>query len=128
MQLLKLKINDQTYMSGKITTYMTKEALKIHRDALELRDKALGGTDGQSPEEAAAELLDAVCDITDRKVWLLCEVYGNKFTTDEVEMNLSTEEIDQALNMIISGVSGVIEKNSQRGPRKAAAPPSTKKR
>lgn len=128
MQLLKLKINDQTYMSGKITSYMTKEALKIHRAALDLRDKFLEESDDQRLEEEAADLLDAVCDITDRKVWLLCEVYGNKFTPDEVERNLSTEEIDQALNMIINGASGVIAKNSQRGHRKAAAPPSTKKR
>lgn len=109
MKILKLKLNEDTYMSGKITTYLTKEALRIQREALALGEKAKGMTEASTEE--AAELLDAMFELSDRKAWLVCEVYGNKFTPDQLEKALSTDELDLAVNAIIGGASGVIEKN-----------------
>ena len=126
MVLLKLKINDKTYMSGKITTYMTKEALRIQREALTVGERAMKLESGDV--EGAAELFDDIYELSDRKTWLLCEVYGDQFTPDEVERGLTPDEVDIAINMIISGASGVIEKNSPRGPRQKPGSPQTKKR
>lgn len=126
MKILKLKINDKTYMSGKITTYMTKEALRIQREALTIAEKAQELDKGDL--DIAAELFDEIYELSDRKTWLLCEVYGDQFTPDDVERGLSPDEVDMAINMIISGASGVVEKNSPRGPRqKAGLPPAQKK-
>jgi len=109
MKILTLKLNEKTYMSGKISTYLTKEAMKIQRDALAFGERAKGLTAGDL--EGAGEVLDSLFELSDRKVWLVCEVYGNKFTADELEKSLSNEELDEAVNRIIGGASGVIEKN-----------------
>lgn len=109
MQLLKLKIGDKTYMSGKITTYLTKEAIRIQKDALAYAEAAKGMD--QTDINAASDLLDGLLELQDRKVWLLCEAYGNKFTPDDVERNLAQDEVDLAVNQIIYSTGAAIEKN-----------------
>lgn len=110
MKILTLKINEQNYMSGKISTFHTKEAMKIQRQALALGEQAQGLKE-EINLEGAAEIFDALLELSDKKTWLLCEVYGNKFTPDELEKALSSEEIDVAVNEIIGVVSAAIEKN-----------------
>jgi hypothetical protein len=109
MKILTLKINDQKYMSGKINTYMTKEAMKIQKAALDLGGKAKSIEHAELEE--ATELMEALIELSDRKTWLICEVFENKFTPDALDQNLSSEEIDATINMIIGAASGVIEKN-----------------
>jgi hypothetical protein len=108
MKVLNIKLNGKTYLSTKITMHSTKEALRIQRDAIAL------GKRGQSFEgdtDGAEALMNDLYEINDRKVNLVCEVFGGKFTPDELERALSSDEIDTAVNEIISGVSGTIEKN-----------------
>lgn len=111
MKVLTLKLNDKTYTTGKITTFLSKEALKIQKEALELGKK---GKEIQSDNEnldTVDELLTLLFELKERKTWLICEMYGNQFTADELEKSLDDEEIDNQINAIISGICGVIQKN-----------------
>lgn len=111
MKVLTLKLNDKTYATGKITAFLSKEALKIQKDALTL---AKAGKDVQNDTEnleAVDNLLSSLLEVRERKNWLICEVYGNKFTADDIEKNLDDAEIDAEINRIISGIYGVVAKN-----------------
>jgi hypothetical protein len=61
--------------------------------------------------DIVGDLLDKLGELAERKAALICAVYGDKFTVDELEKNLSDEEINIEINKIIMSVSGVIEKN-----------------
>lgn len=110
MRLLNITLGEKNYMSGKITAFLTREALKLQRDALKLGEAAKKLTESATEAEADA-ILDSVVGLMGRKVWLICEAYGNRFTPDEVERHLANEEIDLEVNKIITAASGVIEKN-----------------
>jgi hypothetical protein len=111
MKVLILNLNEKNYTTGKITTYLSKEALKIQKDALALGKKGNEVQKDTENLEAIDELLTALVDLKDRKTWLICEMYGNKFTADELEKALDDDEIDSQINSIISGICGVITKN-----------------
>jgi hypothetical protein len=117
MKVLTLTINDQTYMTGKISAYMTKEAMKLQKEALEMAKKGLEvaevdlKTDAALGVDLAEEVLNASLELLDRKAWLICEVFENKFTSDDLLKGVSNEDIDATINLIIGAVSKVIEKN-----------------
>lgn len=111
MKVLTLRIGDKTYTTGKITAFLSKEALKIQKDAIALGKK---GQDLQANSEdldMADNLLTDMFELKERKAWLICEVYGNKFSTDILQNTFDDEEIDVEINKIIFGVAGVISKN-----------------
>lgn len=111
MKILTLKLNDKTFMTGKITTFISKEALKIQKDALSLAKAGKNIQNGEVDIDEIDSLLDKLLELKERKTWLLCEVYSNKFTPDEIEKALDDEEIDEAIKSIISGICGIISKN-----------------
>lgn len=113
MKVLSLKLNDKTYMTGKITAFLSKEAIKIQKEALEVSKKG-NSIDIENQDtviDQTNELLTALMELRERKTWLICEVYQNKFTADELENHLSDEEIDVEVNKIIYGIAGVVSKN-----------------
>jgi len=110
MTLLKIKVGGKSYMSSKITMYQTKEALKIHRDAMKMATEAADMKDSGDIERVQL-FMDEMIEINDRKVNMICEVYGGKFSPDDIEKEFSPDEINTAFNDIISGTSGTIEKN-----------------
>ena len=67
--------------------------------------------DMDSTIAAAESLYASMIDLSDRKANLICEVYGNKFTADELDRILEQSEIDAEVNKIINGVTGIITKN-----------------
>ena len=114
MKVLTLTIGDHTYTTGKITAFLSKEAMKINKDSVVLAKRAQevqGGTDVESDMDMIEDLANSVLELSERKAWLICETYGNKFTPDDLEKELSTEEIDAEINAIINGIQGVISKN-----------------
>jgi Co/Zn/Cd efflux system component len=111
MKILMLKIDGKTYTTGKITAFMSKEALKIQKDALALAKTGKSLQDNTDDLELVNELLDKLVELKDRKVWVICEVYGNQFTADAVEKNLDDDEIDAEINKIIYGIAGIVTKN-----------------
>lgn len=111
MKVLTLKLNGKTYTTMKITAFLSKEALKIQKDALVLAKKGKEIQSDSENIELVEELLSDLEGIKERKSCLLCNVYGDKFTPDEIEKTLSDEEIDAQMNSIISGICGVVSKN-----------------
>jgi hypothetical protein len=111
VKILSIQINGKTYMTGKITAFLSKEALKIQRDSLELGKIGKEVQQDGSNLDRVGEMLDMIEDLNKRKAWLICEVYQNQFTPDELEKELSSEEITLEVNRIIFGVTGIISKN-----------------
>jgi len=113
MKILSLKLNDKTFMTGKITAFLSKEALKIQKESLALakKGKILQECAEESQVDGAEELLTAMMEIREKKTWLICEVYQNKFDIETLEKNLDDEEIDQEINKILYGIVGTISKN-----------------
>ena len=111
MRILSIQINGKTFMTGKITAYLSKEALKIQRDPLELAKLGKQVQQDESNVDQISVMFDMIEDLNKRKVWIICEVYQNQFTPDELEKELSSEEIILEVNKIISGVTGIISKN-----------------
>lgn len=110
MQVLSLKLGEKTYTTVKVTAFMSKEAMRINRDAMTLANKSKEIKDNLDAD-AAAEIMEELINLNDRKTCLICEVYGGKFTADEVEKELSSAEIDAEVQKITRGVTGVIVKN-----------------
>lgn len=109
MKILKLTLGGTTYTSSRITVYHTREALKIQKEALQIAQKA--DSLNQQDLEAVSTMLEDLDGLYDRKVCLLCEVYGDQFMADDVERELDEEELEAAVNAIIGRATGVIEKN-----------------
>jgi hypothetical protein len=113
MKVLTLKLNNKTYMTGKITAFLSKEALKIQKEALALgkKGKEIQQLDAENHMEEIEVLLNALAELRERKTWLICEVYQNKFDVETLEKSLSDDEIDEEVNKILYGIAGVISKN-----------------
>ena len=111
MKPLKVKLGEKLYTSCKITAWMAREAIAIHKDALSLARRGKEAHESGSAEEAAELLLDLMDDIATRKANLICEAYGNKFTADELERALSREETEVQIESIMSGVGAILTKN-----------------
>lgn len=111
MKVLTLKLNGKTYTTGKITAFLSKEALKIQKDALTLAKRGQEVQGDTENLEAVDNILSSLLEVRERKTWLICEVYGNKFSADDIEKNLDDDEIEAEINRIISGIYGVVTKN-----------------
>ena len=115
MKVLTLKLGDKVYTTTRITAWMAREAMKISKDAIALARIGQTLNDTEITDElqikTADEALGQVLDLMLRKVNLICKVYGDKFSVDELENELTNAEIDQHIADISSGLSEVIEKN-----------------
>lgn len=109
MKTLILKLGGKTYTTSRITAYLSREAMAVNREMLEIA-KTARALD-QDDLDGAGKLLEDMGNAAIRKANLICEVYGNKFTVDELERGLTNGEIDEQVNKIINGISGVVEKN-----------------
>lgn len=110
MKVLTLKINGTTHATAKITAYNARQALKIQQESLGIAETAerLGGEAGVAETNA---LINAMIELRDKKTLLIVDVYGYKFSPEDLEKELSDNEIDLEISRIINGISGVIEKN-----------------
>ena len=111
MKVLTLKLGDQSYSTGKITAYLSREALKIQSEAIKVAKRGQELIKDADNLDMAGELIEDIVSIRDKKSWLLCQVYGDQFTIEDLERELDDEEIDTEVNRIISGISGVVTKN-----------------
>jgi len=111
MNVLSMKLLEKTYVAGKITAFASKEALKIQEDAIEIAETAKKVQENTQNISLVKELISKLEEINARKTYIICEVYNNKFTPDELENSLSLQEIDGEINKIVSGVTGIITKN-----------------
>lgn len=115
MKVLTLKFGEKTYTTGKLTAFLAREVMKVGKQALELAktQKSYADIEVNSSEydlDKAAELVDAIEELSNKSAWIICEAYGNKFTMDELEKNLSTQEINAEINRITAAITGTMEK------------------
>lgn len=114
MKVLILELNGKKYTTGKITAWLSKEATKIQKTALDVAsDGKKIDTETETDEnlQNIKNVLSQLEELRDRKTALIVETYGNQFTADEFEKALSDEEIDEQINSIISGIHGILSKN-----------------
>jgi hypothetical protein len=111
MQILKIKIKGKTFQAGKISSFLSKQVMGIQKDALAMMKKVKAMDQDNIDEDQAEELFAFAEGIHDRKVFVICEVYQNQFSAEEVEKEFSNAEIDAELNKISNGINGVITKN-----------------
>lgn len=111
MNVLTIKIGDSTHIAGRIKAGLSREALKIQAEALALAKEGMKIEENPNDVEAAGKIIESLLSLRDRKAWLICQVYGDEFTLDELEESLTDQEIDIEINKIIAGVAGVITKN-----------------
>lgn len=112
MNVLRLELNGKVYMTGKLTAFISKEALKLQRDSIEFAKKAKEIQNSQDEDiENISYILQALSELRDKKSWLICEAYGNQFTVNDIENEFSVEEIESEVNKILYGVTGIITKN-----------------
>ena len=110
MKVLILTLGEKKYTTGKITAYLTRKSFAINKMALQIAK--MSETLGDEPNtDEVFKMLEEIEQLKLEKANLICEVYGNKFSVDDLEKELSDEEIDEEISRISYGISGEIEKN-----------------
>lgn len=113
MKMLTIEINGEKFLSSKISAYHSREARKIQKDSIQLAKKGralVKGIEGDGMDETE-DIMAILDDLANRKACLICEIYGSKFTSDDLEKNLSDGEIDAAVNNILFAVDQTLSKN-----------------
>jgi hypothetical protein len=111
MNVLNIRVIGKTYTTERITCGLSREAMRINYDALAFAKDARNASENLDREEFAAVMLNKSLELSDRKLNLVCRVYGNQFSVDDLENSLTSAEIDTQLNQIVLGVSGIASKN-----------------
>lgn len=110
MKTLTLNLGGKLYMSGKITAWHSRQVFAINKELLALMNQAKSLSEEVDEKEISA-LFETVESAKNRRTNLICEIYENKFTADELEKELSDDEIVDQINQIAQGVMGVVQKN-----------------
>ncbi|WP_085833841.1 phage tail assembly chaperone G [Clostridium merdae] len=109
MKTLTLQLGKKLYTASRVTAWQSREAFAINRDQLEFVRKAKSL---ENPtEDDMADILKQMEESNDRKANLICEVYGNKFTSDVLLKSLTSEEVDEQINNLVYGIMGIVQKN-----------------
>ncbi|GIO36878.1 hypothetical protein J41TS12_17390 [Paenibacillus antibioticophila] len=108
----KIKLGSKSYSVTGIPASVSREAMKINRDALELAkmEEEIQQVSQDGDYDKLAEIMDKLIEIKDRKAALICKVYGDKFDLDMLLDNASDADIDQQINMITSRIGNMIAK------------------
>ncbi len=112
MQVLILKLGKKSYTTGRATAFLARKSLEITQKSVEMAKKAKEIGEQDNDLDAIGDLIQQSIDINDTKSWLICAIYGDKFTIEELEMSLTREEIDAEVNRISQAIMGVIPKNA----------------
>jgi hypothetical protein len=112
MKVLSLKIGDKTYTTSRITAYLSRKAMAINTASLTLAKEGVALRDSEEKDlDATSALMGKLTELSDMKSWFVCQVYGERFSLEELEMSLTTEEIEEEVRRITTAIFGVIEKN-----------------
>lgn len=114
MQLVKVKVGGKTHTIGKISAFASRELLKVQRETIAMAKQAQSLQENAGGLEAAEEVMDmlgTLSELRSRKAWLITEIFDNKFTVEDLEKELSDQEIETLTNQIMFAVNGVIQKN-----------------
>jgi hypothetical protein len=88
--------------------------MEISQETVELAKlgTAIKAQEGEVDLNAVSELMERLTELNTRKSWFITQVYGEKFTIEELEQNLTNEEIEAEIERITGAIFGVIEKNA----------------
>lgn len=110
--ILKIKLGNKTHTATSIVSSITREAMKINRDLLEIAKSE--GTYVQAAEDknfdSLTDMMEKLIEIKDRKAALIVKTYGDKFDIDTLLDNTTDAEIDEQINLLTNGISGIISK------------------
>jgi len=111
MKVLSLKIGEKTYTTGRATAYLARKALEINKKTIEMAKKASEIKEGGVDLDAVDGLMTQMSEINDLKSWLICVVYGDKFTVEQLENSLTAEELTAEVQRVTQAIMGIIPKN-----------------
>lgn len=111
MEVLHIEVNGKTYTTERITTGLSREAMRTNAETF-----AYARFCHVQPEELSREDYVEQCTrkglaLSDRKLNLICRVYGNQFGIEELENSLTNAEVAYQINAIIRGVGEIASKN-----------------
>lgn len=98
---MKITINGTTYEAERIPASMSRRAMELNAEALEAAAKAEALRTNPGAEGASA-LMTLLMNNLDKKVDLICDVFGRQFSPKDVN-ELTIAEINALLNAIVSG-------------------------
>ena len=111
MQVLILKLGEKQYTTGRASAFLARKSLELSQKSVELAKKAKDMGEQGNDLEVIGDLMQQMIDINNVKAWLICAIYGDKFTIEELENALTAEEINAEVNRISRAIMGVIPKN-----------------
>lgn len=111
MQILSLKVGDTTYTTGRATAYLARKALEINRKTIEMAKKATEIKGGGADLDAVDSLMAQMEELSNLKSWIVCQIYGEKFTVEQLENSLTAEELTAEVQRVTQAIMGIIPKN-----------------
>ncbi|MEA4919384.1 MAG: hypothetical protein VB078_00450 [Clostridiaceae bacterium] len=112
MQVLSLKVGEKTYTTGRASAFLARKALEINKKTIEMAKKATVVKESGADLEAVGELMTQMSELNDLKSWLVCAVYGEKFSVEELESALTSEELTEEVKRVTNAIMGIIPKNA----------------
>ncbi len=106
MKPFRIKIKDTLFYAAKITMAQSREAIRINNEKLELSKYEESGT-----VEDATYVYAKLDELLVRQLILICEVFENKFTIDELQNELTRAQVEDEVRKIITGTVGIVTKN-----------------
>ena len=99
---MKITVNGKEYETGKITAGMTRRALELNMEALDVAAKAeeLKKT---KDAEGASGLLAAIYGNIDDKAALVCAAFADAFSSEELLESVTNAELNGIIQQIATG-------------------------
>ena len=111
MTVLTVNVGGKTYTTSRITTGLSREAMRITEESLKHANFAKSGSETTDPESFALDLPQRTLALSDRTLNLIVRAFGYSFGIDELEDSLTNLEVNQLVNDITRGVQGIASKN-----------------
>jgi uncharacterized small protein (DUF1192 family) len=131
MDILKITIGKKTYSEMRFPAYLYREVLRLremqvelaktHKYVMQSQQKLMeiAATANEDEIKTMSAAIEAVSekifalqdDIYERTLQIICKAYGEKFSVDELEQNLSVAEINAQIAKIADATNGIFEKN-----------------
>lgn len=98
---MNITINGTKHESGKITAAMARRAMELNMEALDTAADAEAVKENPDASNANA-LLAKLYENMGAKANLICRVFGDAFTPEELMDSLTPAELNGVLNAIVS--------------------------
>lgn len=115
MKTITASIGGKTYTATAITTAAARETVRLMEelDAVSRATQALGAESGAAEISAVVR---ARLDCTERETALICRVFRDAFTPDDVENSLTRAELDALTARISGAVGDLASQHAQSAP------------